>query len=77
MQINSNERKNMREITQEDINRGIVNGVQPVVEKSAELLGRAKPAPDFVSKVFAKIFKFIWSLLCFPFLPVINMWRKS
>ena len=77
MQINSNERRNMKEITQEDINRGIVNGVQPAVEHTAKLLGKAKPAPNFVNKVFAKLFKFIWSLICFPFLPVINMWRKA
>ena len=67
----------MKDVTQEDINRSIVNGVQPAVEKTATLLGRANPDPSIVTKMFTKLLKFIWSLVCFPFLPVINMWRKA
>lgn len=67
----------MKDVTQEDINKGIVNGIQPAVEKTATLLGRAKPDPSMVTRLFTKLIKFIWSLVCFPFLPVINMWRKA
>ena len=67
----------MKELTQEDINRGIVNGVQPAVDKAASVLGKARPAPNFVQRAITKLFSFIWGLLCMPFLPVINVWRRS
>ena len=67
----------MKELTQEDINRSIVNDIQPAVEKGATILGKAKPDPNIVTKVFKKLLSFVWSLICFPLLPVINMWRKA
>ncbi len=71
----------MKDVTQEDINRSIMQTTKPVkdaiVEKGASIIGKAKPDPSLVTRLFTKLFKFIWSLVCFPFLPVINMWRKA
>ena len=68
---------NMKTLTQEDINKGVVDAVTPLVEKGASIMGKAKPMPNILQKSFAKLFTFIWGLLCLPFLPIINVWRKS
>ena len=68
---------NMKNLTQEDINKGIVDAVTPLVEKGASIIGKAKPMPNIMQRSFAKLFAFIWGLICMPFIPVINIWRKS
>ena len=73
MQINLDKGDTMKDITQKDVNEAIVSGVQPAIEKGASLLGKAKPAPSVINKIVTKFFSFVWSLICFPFLPIINM----
>jgi hypothetical protein len=68
---------NMKDLTQEDINKGVVGVVTPLAEKTVSFMGKAKPMPNIIQRAFTKIFAFIWGLICMPFLPVINIWRKS
>ena len=78
MAINSEKKENnMKDLTQNDINKSVIDAVTPLVEKSASVIGKAKPMPNILQRAFAKIFSFIWGLICMPFLPVINVWRKS
>ena len=78
MAINSKKReKNMKDLTQEDINKGVVDAVTPIAEKTVTFIGKSKHTPNIISRAFTKLFKFIWGLICAPFLPVINIWRKA
>jgi hypothetical protein len=78
MATNKEEKENtMKDLTQEDINKGVVDAVTPAVEKTVSFMGRAKPMPNILQRGLTKLCKFIWGLLCLPFLPVINIWRKA
>jgi len=74
---NEKKEKHMKDLTQEDINKGVVDVVTPLAEKTVSFMGKAKPMPNIIQRIFTKIFAFIWGLICMPFLPVINIWRKS
>jgi len=67
----------MKDLTQEDINKSVVDAVTPAVEKTVSFMGKAKPMPNILQRAVTKIFKVIWGILCLPFLPVINIWRKA
>jgi hypothetical protein len=78
MERNRKKKKNnMKNLTQEDINRGVVDAVTPIAEKTVSFMGKAKPMPNLIQRACTKLFTFIWGLICMPFLPVINIWRKS
>tara|TARA_R110002051_G_scaffold188799_1_gene258110 strand:+ start:60 stop:296 length:237 start_codon:yes stop_codon:yes gene_type:complete len=78
MAINSEKKENnMKDLTQEDINKAVVDAVTPLAEKTATFMGKAKPMPNILQRAFTKIFTFIWGLICMPFIPVISIWRKS
>ena len=74
---NAKKENNMKDLTQEDINKQVVDAVTPLAEKTVSFMGKAKPMPNLIQRAFTKIFAFIWGLICMPFLPVINVWRKS
>jgi len=67
----------MKDLTQNDINKSVIDAVTPAVEKTVSFMGKAKPMPNILQRGLTKLFKFIWGLLCLPFLPVINIWRKA
>jgi hypothetical protein len=71
----------VKDLTVEDVNRMIGENVTPVKQKATGMIGKLSFAPskvnNLVKKVFTKLFSFIWRLLCMPFMPVVNAWRKS